>query len=555
VRAPASIARAVVLGLWTYYLVYALAAPVVLTDAHLYDLARLYVIRQGGLLHNDVFTTFTQIVFPWAFTAIHWPLVRLGFGYALPSFACLTGILIVTFLQLGPAYGAEIAWVACLALLALPTLVYQATSIKPDLAVVFGVFCWFHSLRRHLGEGRRSDLALSALALAFAAGAKTSGVPIAAALGGLSVFALRHERRQAAAWVGCVVLCAALFGSIETYVASEMTYGNYLGPNGLQMLRNNDGWAGAAANLIRHVAYNVDLGTDVLADHKWVLSAAAEAACHRILVVLGLDAKGIAPAMGRLSMDFVKSGYEAQDGFGPLGTIAMVVVPVVLLRARRRSAPWQLALGSVLALALVCRTTGFNLWVNRFLMLPFVLGTLATVTYLAPRWHRSAAFRVGALIVLLYGSCVLPLFSFARKPVDIWRSVTDRDAMTTMEMPESLPALRTVRAVVATCPTSFWVVTAAPLARQFLFYDLLRDREILSWPVAVNGARLAEVQAAHPGRPIRVLTIHQPLFEEPAALHLTELASFPGGAPAGSPTRIFRYGEDGCPVAALPPRM
>jgi len=540
----ASVARAAALGLWAYYLVYSLVAPAVVTDAHLYDLARLYVIRQGGLLHNDVFTNFTQLVFPWTFSAAHWPFVRLGAGYALPSFACFTGILVVAFTAIAPAYGAEIAWLSTLALLALPTLVYQATSIKPDVAVVFGVFCWFDALRRARRDGGRLPLLVSALALAFAAGAKTSGVPIAAGLALATVWTLRNDRRRAAEWIAAAGVFVVLFGSVETYVGTRLTYGNYAGPDGLRALRNNDGVPGALANLVRHVAYNVDVGADVLADHKTALSTGAEEVCRRLLAALGWEAKGIAPVMGRRPLDFVKSGYEAQDGFGPVGTIAMLVVPVVLVRGRIRGAPWQLAAASVASLALVCQTVGFNLWVNRFLLLPFVLGTLAAVLYLAPRWQRSAGFRVGTLVVLLYAGCVLPLYSYARKPSDVWQSIADRDLMLTKELPGKLPALRAARAIVAACPTSFWVVTATTLAPQFLFYDLLRDRELLSRPAFLDAARLAQIRAEHPGRPIRLLAIDQPLFEEPAALGLTELASFPNDA--RRVTRIFRYGDDAC---------
>jgi len=539
-----SIARVVALGLWAYYLVYSLVAPPVVTDAHLYDLARLYVIRQGGLLHNDVFTNFTQLAFPWTFSAAHWPFIRLGAGYALPSWACFTGILVVAFTAIRPSYGVEIAWLAVLALLSLTTLVYQATSIKPDVAVVFGAFCWFDAFRRLQRGGGWGPLLVSALALAFTAGAKTSGVPIAAALGLATLWTLRRDRRRAAAWLAAAAAAVALFGSVETYVATRIAYGDFLGPDGLRMLRNNDGVAGGLANLVRHVAYNVDVGADVLADHKTVLSTAAETACHRILGALGWDAKGLSPAMGRQPLDFVKSGYEAQDGFGPVGTIAMLVVPVVLLRGRVHSAPWQLAAASVASLLVVCQTTGFNLWVNRFLLLPFVLGTLAAVLFLAPRWQRSPALRAATLVVLLYGGCVLPLYSYARKPSDVWQSIADRDLMLTRELPGKVEPLRAARAMVAACPASFWIVTAAPLAPQFLFYDLLRDREVLSRPGFLTAERLAEIRARHPGRPIRLLAIDQPLFEEPAVLGLTELASFPGAG--GRAVRIFRYGDDAC---------
>jgi hypothetical protein len=535
--------RTAVLLLWAYYLLYGLVAPPVVTDAHFYELARLYVIRQGGLLHNDVFAHFEQIAFPWTFDAIHWPLVRVGFGYALPSYACFTGILVVAFLAVRDEYDAEVAWLCLLAFFAMPTLIYQATSTKADIAIAFGFFCWFHAMRRFGRDGRRSDLAWSALAIAFSGGAKTAGLPVAALLAGASVWALRQRRRELVFWLGCLAGAGVLFLSIETYVASARTFGDFLGPGGLRMLRNNDGLAGAAANLVRHVAYNVDIGADVIAEHKWVVSSTMERLCRRGLAHVGLANRGYAAGESDATLDFIKAGHEAQDGFGPLGTIALVVVPLVLLRGRSTDWPWRLGATAVGLLALLSYTIGFGLWVNRFLLLPFALGTLATVLYLARAWRRSMLVRGVGLAVLFYAAFVLPAVSFNRKPEDLWLSIQDRGVMLTAEMPANLPVLHAVQAELASCPSGRWIVTSHPLAAQFLFYDLLRDREIIARPRQVTLAFLAEVERARPGSAVRVLALNQDL---PRLAGLVELRSFEGEFPGRPMTRIYRYGQGSC---------
>jgi hypothetical protein len=534
-------ARAIVLGLWLYYLAFSLVAPPIVTDAHLYDLARLYVIRQGGLFHNDAVAIFTQLAFPWTFDAVHWPFVWVGAGYALPSFACFTGLLVITYLAVRDRYGADVGWVTTLALFALPTLIYQATSVKSDVAVLFGVFCWFHAMRRFRFERRSGHLVWAALALGFAAGAKTSGIPLAGLLGIVSLWLLRREPRLAARWLACLAVAGVLFGSVETYVANVRVFGNVLGPDGLGGVRNGDGVVGAVANAIRHAAYNVDLGTDVLAGRKWIVSTAMERWCRELLATLGWSAKGVAPWSRSDPLDFVKSGYEAQDGFGPLGTIAMVLVPVVLVRRAHDDPAWRLAAVAAVTFAWSAYAIGFGLWVNRFLMLPYTLGALAAVLYAVPAWKKSRPVAVCGMAVLTYSAVVLPAFSFSRRPIDLWRSLHDRDAELTLEMPAYLPVLRAVRTSMETCPGATWVVTTHPTP-QFLFFDLLRDREVLVRPAAVTAGLLASVGRAHEGRAVRVLALERDVTAVP---ELVDLKSFPG---TGG-THIYAYGDGGCAEA------
>src|SRR5688500_319226 len=80
-----------------YWLAWCLIAPVTNVDAQAYNLARLWVIDGDGLFFNRSYTSITQLIMPWAFDAVHYPFVRLGYGYGLPSFLCLLGIMAILF--------------------------------------------------------------------------------------------------------------------------------------------------------------------------------------------------------------------------------------------------------------------------------------------------------------------------------------------------------------------------------------------------------------------------------------------------------------------------
>lgn len=174
VEPSARIIRATAWLLGASWLLYAVVTPVTVTDGQLYNQARFYVIRQEGLFSGWIPTQWMQLAFPWTFDAVHWPFLQIGFGMALPSFACLLGILTVVHVHVREHYGRDAAWRCVLALLALPTLVYQGTSTKNDIAVVFAALAWWHAIQRWRTTSRPIFLAASALAIAFAVGAKTS---------------------------------------------------------------------------------------------------------------------------------------------------------------------------------------------------------------------------------------------------------------------------------------------------------------------------------------------------------------------------------------------
>ncbi len=180
-------AKWITLVLLVYWAVFAVVAPVVNYDSQVYNLARLYLAHIGGLFGNHDWNSERQILFPWTFDAIHYPFLFLRRGACLPSFACFVGLLVIVCRSVAAARSPREAWWCCLALLAMPTLVFQAVCTKNDLAVVFGVGCWCYAWRLWRAERRGVYLFFMALALSFAAGAKTSGLPLSGLLGAYTV--------------------------------------------------------------------------------------------------------------------------------------------------------------------------------------------------------------------------------------------------------------------------------------------------------------------------------------------------------------------------------
>jgi hypothetical protein len=548
VSGPAGVARVLVVALGAYWLAYCLVAPVTVTDAHMYSQSRLYVIAQDGFAPEGAFANWYQLSYPWTFDAVHWPFLWLGTGAHLPSFACLVGILLVTFAQIRARTGTSAAWLAVLALLALPTLVYQGTSTKNDVAVVFGAFCWFHALDRFARAGRWRDLALAAVAMAFAAGAKTSGVLLLPFLGLATLWRLRRQPRALAVWLGALAVGLALLGSGETYLASRRAFGNALGPTP-EALQNRDGIAGGLANVLRYGFANVDPGTDVIAGDTTTVTRLAEEACRHLLRALGLENRGGMLGYSDQSLLFRKTGQEASDGYGPVGTIALLLLPVILLRRPVRRGAWRLAATSVLLLVVTSMMLGYVGEIsNRYLLLPFVLATLAATVELQPLWRRSAAWRWAWVALLAFGALSPVLFSFDRTPRHVWMALADRDTLRTLEQPSQLPILRAVEETMARCPEARWAVVNQQLAWQTLFYEALGTRASIVGHRQPIEARLAAINAEDPSRPMFVLALEQSL----RPVRLTELGNWDGPAKGRRPSRLYRYGDVACARDAAP---
>lgn len=430
------IARFFAWGALAYWGVYALVAPVTTIDAQMYNLARLELAARGGLFGNGYFTSVFHVIFPWSFDAVHLPFLRLGWGYSLPSFCCLAGTCFVVFKLVRARFGAEAAWVAVVSLLSLPCLVYQGSSTKNDIPLLFCGAVWSYARWRWRREARGVHLVWMVLAIGFMAGAKTTGLLYGFILALWTLWELRGSRRFARRVGGGLVGAVLLFGSVETYVESARIYGHPFGPPALlHRLGNHDGVRGGAANLIRHLGGGIYAGPTSFRDGQ-VAATAVSGAARKLLGWLRLTDAGTDPRFRDRTLFFTQSGLEELSGFGPVGMLAVATMLGAGVRWRPRERWWQLAGAAFLGLCVVSLTVAYNQWTNRYLISWYALGTVAVVCALWERespWART--MRRGFLAVVGAGVIAAPLLSFNRGPAALRAAVWDRERFETGAFP------------------------------------------------------------------------------------------------------------------------
>ncbi len=430
------VARFFAWGALAYWGIYALVAPVTTIDSQMYNLARLELAARGGLFDNGYFTSVFHVIFPWSYDAVHLPFLRLGWGYALPSFFCLVGTCFVVFKMVRARFGANAAWVAIVSLLALPCLVYQGSSTKNDIPILFCGAVWVYARWRWRREAKGVHLAWMVLAIGFMAGAKTTGLLYGFILALWTLWELRSQRKPALL-VGSGLLGAVfLFGSVETYVESARIYGHPLGPPALlRRLGNPDGVRGGLANLIRNLGGGLYVGPTSFGDDQVTVTALSDAG-RKLLGWLRLTDVGADPRFGDRTLFFRQSGLEELSGFGPIGMLAVTTMLGACFRWRPRERWWQLAAAALLGVCLVSLTVAFTHWTNRYLIGWYALGTVALVCAL---WEREAPWirtmRWGFLVVALGSAIAAPLLSFNRGPAAMLAAVADRDRFETGTFP------------------------------------------------------------------------------------------------------------------------
>jgi hypothetical protein len=423
----------VTVSVWLFWLGFSVVTPVTVFDANTYNLARIPLALRGGLFGNPFWNTERQVCLPWTFDAVHLPCLGLGFGTALPSFACFTGVLLITFRLVSARRGARAGWWCCFGLLALPTLVYQATSSKNDVPVVFAVATWYYALELFRAKKQRRYLGFMALSLAFAAGSKSSGLPIAAVLGVYSLWTLRRSTRSCSVFLYASVAGLFLWGSTEIYANNFQMYGHPLGPDTfVRSLTNRDGVHGALANFIRYFFGITNVAVDSLNPHHPIITW-LEQTCRQTLNALGLVNTGYAAGYNDSALRFLKDGWEASSDFGPLGAAALWFALGAAIVRRPRDGLWQLAALSIASLALVCATTGWMPWNNRFLMIPVCLATIALVLAII---ELQRPWAVGGLCLLMgFSALVAPCYSLNKNPAGFWAAVMHRRTFTFLERP------------------------------------------------------------------------------------------------------------------------
>jgi hypothetical protein len=66
-----------------YWAACAVLLPVTTWDSQVYNLGRLLIAEKAGFWSNPHWISERQVIFPWAFDAVHYPFVKLGFGEAV----------------------------------------------------------------------------------------------------------------------------------------------------------------------------------------------------------------------------------------------------------------------------------------------------------------------------------------------------------------------------------------------------------------------------------------------------------------------------------------
>jgi hypothetical protein len=436
---PSLLGRVARAGAWAalvYWGAYALVTPVTTIDSQMYNLTRVELAARGGLFDNGYFTSVFHVIFPWTFDALHLPFLQLGWGYALPSYLCLAGTCLVAYTLVRARFGADAAWVAVASLLSLTCLVYQGTSTKNDIPVLFAGAVWLYARWRWRQEARDHHLVWMVLAIGFMAGAKTTGVLYGLMLSLWTIGELRGRRRLSLQVVGGLAITFLLFGSVETYVESVRLYGHPLGPPPLlHRMGNHDGIRGGLANLTRHVTASVYVGPTDFRDGQTGVNRLAGAA-RTLLAWTGLTDAGTDPRFPDSNLFFSQSGLEELSGFGPMGTLAMAVMLGACLCWRPRAVWWRLAMAALLGVILVSLTVAYTSWTNRYLIGAYALGTLALVCLLwETEFRGSRILRWGCALLALAAMAAAPLLSFNRRPADLLAALRDRDRFETATVP------------------------------------------------------------------------------------------------------------------------
>jgi Dolichyl-phosphate-mannose-protein mannosyltransferase len=414
--------KALIVSILAYWGVYALIAPVTNSDSQVYNLARLSVAERAGFWQATAWNSVRQVMFPWTFDAIHYPFLVIGWGSALPSFLAFLGLLIIIFELVAPRFGSKVGLWSILILLAMPTLMLQATTTKNDLVIAFGAGCWLYSLVRFRRKQNTFFLFTAALSLAFTIGCKTSALPICAILTLATGWLLRKQLRSALWFALLFGLLLLLFGSIETYILSWQVYHEPLGPTQFVSAHTNrDGIRGAAANFIRYYMASISSGIDGV-DCRSGLPQFLEEKCRLLLGSLNLRNAGCRVDFTDANMPFLKDGSDSGSDYGLVGFLALLVSSVVIWRPSYRKLYWILDFLGFTLLAFTCLTIVWMPWNLRYLCLSFILFglSLAMLIFESPNDRSWKQVTLG--LIIIWSAISLPLHCGQRRPLDFWNA-------------------------------------------------------------------------------------------------------------------------------------
>jgi hypothetical protein len=430
--------RTIIVSIIAYWGFLALVLPVSNVDSHVYNLGRLAVAENAGFWQTSAWNSPRQVIFPWTFDAVHYPFLKIGWGTNLPSFLCLLGLLVIVFKLVSRRWGTNVGLWSVLSLLAMPTIMIQATTTKNDLAVVFGVGCWLYSLVRFQSSQSKFFILTAALSLAFTAGSKTYAIPICGILTIVTAWIWRKEIRTLLVFAGFYVPCIVLFGSLETYVLSWQIYHRPLGPiDFVHDQKNRDGLRGLSANFIRYYLSNFSFGVDGYANQSG-LAKFLEDKGRKILHYLHLKNVGYAfpHFFNDSTLDFTKKGDEYYSDYGLVGFAALLTSSVYIWRPRLRNICWNVVASGFAALALNSLIVGWMPWNSRFLCLSFVLFGVAMSAIVFGELRRGFWWRQLFGVMIIWSAFTLPFLCVDRRPIDLARAFYAREDLVFDQRPE-----------------------------------------------------------------------------------------------------------------------
>ena len=424
--------RAIIVTIVAYWGGLAVVLPVSNIDSHVYNLGRLAVAESAGFWQTNAWNAPRQVVFPWTFDAVHYPFLKIGWGSALPSFLSFLGLVVIVFNLVSRRWGTNVGLWSVLTLLAMPTIMLQATTSKNDLVIAFGVGCWLYSMVRFQRSQSKFFIFAAALSLAFTAGSKTYAVPICGILTLVTAWIWRKEVRTLLVFAGFYLPCVVLFGSIETYVLSWLIYHSPFGDGDfVHLQRNNDGLRGLSANFIRYYLQNVSFGIDGNANQSG-LAKFLENVCRKILGFFHLNNAGYAyeRAFNDNTLDLTKKGSEYFSDFGLVGFAALLTSSFYIWRPTFRNPYWAVIASGFATLALISFIVGWMPWNARFLCLSFVLFGVAMAIILFGELRRAFWLRQFFGVLILWSAFTLPFLCVDRTPNDFGRAFYAREDLT-----------------------------------------------------------------------------------------------------------------------------
>jgi hypothetical protein len=495
----------ILLSVLVYWGSIAILYPVTTWDSQVYNLSRILVAEKSGFWQSTAWNSERQIMFPWTFDSVHYPLLKIGFGFALPSFLALLGILGVVYDLVSTHYDKRVALWACLTIVSMPTIVLQATTTKNDLVVVFSVACWVLALVRYRKNRLNIYILLAALALAFGTGSKTSGVGTCLICAATTLWLLRREWKALILFIVSFPFLLILFGSVETYVLNYHLYHNPLGPSNIvRDQSNHDGFRGAVANLIRYFFGNLSIGID-----GWTVQTGfadvSQKVCRYVLNLFNLRETGYEAQFSDENLAFPKLGMTAGSDFGIAGAIAMLTAPLWVLSVRRSKFAAVSAIGGIASLILVSSGVAWMEWNARFLCITFTCFGVALAVGVFGGGRYVQVWQVPLGCVIILSAFSFPFLTYSCKPSDLLTGITDREEIQFSDRPEMQAVYDKVRSLNAAQPTVPWLLVAGGDSWTLPFLQM----HGLELKLAPHLRDVIEWRGAHSGQEAFVLLLDQ----------------------------------------------